>query len=206
MAETTTARRPAYWLTPALILMAQAAVLVFSPEERTLGARIKPVYLHVSLTWAGMLLLAVSGALGLGLAVSKSEKLDSWLKTVLTVGWGLYIIGFIVSLMASFINWGGVPFKEPRVLGSLNVLVVASVALALVNWNNLRRINGLLGITPAALMFFSGSGSRMALHPEGPVSTSPPGIKLTFYGMFLLAMLLGGWGVHFLRKRQGAHG
>lgn len=202
MAEKSLAGRRASWLFPAVIVAAQALTLALSPEERTLGVGIKPVYLHVSLTWAGMLLLAVCGALGLGLAISQRERLDSWLKTALAAGWGLYIFGFLVSILASYVNWGGVPFKEPRVLGSLNVLVVATVALVLVNWINLRRINGLIGMAPAAVMIFSMSSSRMALHPEGPVSSSPLGIRLTFFGMFLLALLLGGWGVHFLRKRQ----
>lgn len=202
MAEKTTENKPAAWIVLALILAAQSLVLALAPNERTLGAGIKPVYLHVSLTWAGMILLAVSAALGLGLVVSKSEKLASWLRTILTAGWALYLIGFLVSMIASYINWGGVPFKEPRVLGSLNVLVISTVALVLVKWINQQRIAGLLGAAPTILMAFTVSSSRMALHPDSTVGSSPSGIKFTFYGMFLLALLLGGWGIHFLRKRQ----
>ena len=61
--------KTASWWPLAVIVVLQIIVLQISPEERTLGGGIKPVYLHVSLTWTGMIFLAVNGLLGLAAAV-----------------------------------------------------------------------------------------------------------------------------------------
>ena len=192
------------WLLLVFILTAQLIVLWISPEERTLGVGIKPVYLHVSLTWTGMLLLAVSGFLGFGVAISTDEKIASWLKSIYPVGFGIYGVGFLVSLYASVVNWGGVPFREPRVITALNILVVAAVAWILTRWIPRKRLKGLLSMLPVVFMILTVKGSTIVLHPDNPVQNSPNGIKYAFYGMFMLALLLAGWWVWILRKKEDA--
>jgi len=202
--ETTMRIQRANWLLLVIILTAQLVVLWISPEERTLGVGIKPVYLHVSLTWTGMFLLAVSGFLGFGVAISKDEKMASWLKIIYTVGFGIFGAGFLVSLYASVVNWGGVPFREPRVITALNILVVAAVAWILTRWITRKRLNGLLSMVPVVFMIMTVKGSTIVLHPDNPVQSSPNGIKYAFYGMFMLALLLAGWWVCTLRKKEDA--
>ena len=192
------------WLLLVFILIAQLIVLWISPEERTLGVGIKPVYLHVSLTWTGMLLLAVSGFLGFGVAISTDEKMASWLKSIYTVGFGIFGAGFLVSLYASVVNWGGVPFREPRVITALNIFVVAAVVWVLTRWIPRKRLNGLLSIVPVVFMVMTVKSSTTVLHPDNPVQSSPNGIKYAFYGMFMLALLLAGWWVFTLRKKENA--
>jgi len=202
--ETTMRIQRANWLLLVIILTAQLVVLWISPEERTLGVGIKPVYLHVSLTWTGMLLLALSGFLGFGVAISTDEKMASWLKIIYTVGFGIFGAGFLVSLYASVVNWGGVPFREPRVITALNILVVAAVAWILTRWITRKRLNGLLSMVPVVFMIMTVKGSTIVLHPDNPVQSSPNGIKYAFYGMFMLALLLAGWWVCTLRKKEDA--
>jgi len=202
--ETTMRIQRANWLLLVIILTAQLVVLWISPEERTLGVGIKPVYLHVSLTWTGMFLLAVSGFLGFGVAISKDEKMASWLKIIYTVGFGIFGAGFLVSLYASVVNWGGVPFREPRVITALNILVVAAVAWILTRWIPRKRLNGLLSMVPVVFMIMTVKSSTIVLHPDNPVQNSPNGIKYAFYGMFMLALLLAGWWVCTLRKKEDA--
>ena len=192
------------WLLLVFILTAQLIVLRISPDERTLGVGIKPVYLHVSLTWTGMLLLAVSGFLGFGVAISTDEKMASWLKSIYTVGFGIFGVGFLVSLYASVGNWGGVPFREPRVITALNIFVVAAVVWILTRWIPRKRLNGLLSMVPVVFMIMTVKSSTIVLHPDNPVQNSPNGIKYAFYGMFMLALLLAGWWVLTLRKKEEA--
>lgn len=191
------------WWPLALIVFAQGLVLALSPGERTLGAGIKPVYLHVSITWVGMLLLLVCGLLGLAVAITGHERLTAWLAVLSKAAFGLYGLGFLVSMVASYVNWGGVPLREPRVLTALNVLAAAAFGLVLTNWLPQRRLKGLLGTLPAGVMVFSVTSSRMVLHPDSPVSTSPLGIRSTFYGMFFLALLFGGWWIYYFSNKQG---
>ena len=54
---------------PAALLALAAVVVLSAPAARTLGDAMRVVYVHVALTWAGMLGLAVAALLGLGVLV-----------------------------------------------------------------------------------------------------------------------------------------
>jgi len=175
------------------IVLAQIVVLWISPEEQTLGAGIKPVYLHVSFTWVGMLLLYLAGLVGVIVAISGNERFASWLKVCYTIGVAFFGVGFIISIFASLINWGGIPFREPKVLSALNILVTSGTVWVISRWVTQNRIVGLLSMIPPAFMIFRVKGSPLVLHPNNPINTSPDGIKFTFYGLFFLAFLLAVW-------------
>jgi hypothetical protein len=185
------------WLILACILLTQMIILWISPEERTLGVGIKPVYLHVSLTWTGMLLLFLSGLIGIAVVVSNSGKFTSWLKTIFSLA-----VGFFISIVASFINWGGVPVREPKVLTALNVVVVSGVVWVLTRWIHRKWIIGVLSLIPVLFVIWTVGGSRMVLHPGNPVNSSPDGIRFTFYSLFFLAILLAGWFFGYLRGKE----
>ena len=182
------------------ILLTQIIILWISPEERTLGIGIKPVYLHVSLTWTGMVLFALAALLGVGVLFTGKNSLASWLKTIFTLAVGFYGAGFLISMIASYVNWGGIPFREPRVLSTINVIVVSAVIWILSQWTNQNRVNGFLSLIPIGFMIWGVESSRMVLHPDNPVNSSPDGIRYTFYGMFILAMLLAGWLAVYMSK------
>ena len=190
------------WLFPALIVLTQIIVLIISPEERTLGTGIKPVYLHVSLTWTGMVLLLFSGIIGLLVAITAKENLAIWLSLIFSTAFGLYGTGFLVSMYASYINWGSVPVGEPQALTTLNILVVSTVSWILMKWVYPIRVRALLSAVPVVFMAWSVKSSRMALHPDNPVNSSPAGIKNTFYIMFFLAILLAVWIMSYLRRKN----
>jgi hypothetical protein len=175
------------------ILLAQIIVLWVSPEERTLGVGIKPVYLHVSFTWVGMFLLYLTGLVGVVVLISGHDRSTLWLKRTLTLGVVFFTVGFFISLFASLVNWGGVPFREPKVISALNILVVSGVIWILSRWVTQNRIIGFLSFIPPVFMVFREEGSRMVLHPDNPVNTSPDAIKFSFYAMFFLAVLLAIW-------------
>jgi hypothetical protein len=190
------------FLSLGLIIVTQIIVLLLAPEEGTLGQGIKPVYLHVSLTWAGMLLFYMTAVLGLVLIFWRNEKLFFWLRMVFSIAYGMYLMGFLVSLLASYINWGGIPIMEPRIRTASNVLAVATIAFVISTWLNKRGLIGAVSITPAVFMVFTVSSSTLALHPENPVNTSPLGIKYTFYIMFFLAVMLAGWWIAHLYQKE----
>jgi hypothetical protein len=172
------------------IILAQIIVLWISPEERTLGVGIKPVYLHVSFTWVGMLLLYLTGLVGVFVVISGHDRSTLWLKIILTLGVFFFTMGFIISVFASLVNWGGVPFREPKVLSALNMLVVSGVIWIVSRWVTQNRIIGFLSFIPPVFMIFQEEGSPLVLHPDNPVNTSSDGIRFTFYAMFFLAILL----------------
>jgi hypothetical protein len=191
----------ARWWFLALIVLLQISILIVSPEERIIGAGIKPVYLHVSLTWTGMILLALTGFLGLILIVFPNTGFAKWHKILFLTGLGFYAVGFFVSMVASLVNWGGIPFQEPRIRGAINVLVAGTAAWILSELVTNIRIKGFASIFPLTFIFFTGRSSRMVLHPDNPVSSSPMGIKTTFLTMFGLALLLSAWAIWLQEKR-----
>ena len=149
------------WWFLALIVMLQISILILSPEERTIGAGIKPVYLHVSLTWAGMILLASTGLLGLVLIVFPNPGLARWHRILLISALGFYTVGFLVSMIASLVNWGGIPFQEPRIRGAINVVVAGIAAWILTELIDNPRVKGLASIVPLTFILLSGRSSRM---------------------------------------------
>lgn len=191
----------ARWWLLALILILQTLILIFSPEEKTLGAGIKPVYLHVSLTWTGMVLLLINGFLGLAILITGREDIAGWQRSVLLGALWFYGIGFLISLYASWLNWGGIPYGEPRIRGALNVWVATLGVWVLRELILLPRVQGVVGWIPIVFMLVAGRSSRMVLHPDNPVATSPLSIKATFLSMFGLAILLAIWFIWVQRQR-----
>jgi hypothetical protein len=191
--------RARWWLL-ALIVILQITILAISPEEKTIGIGIKPVYLHVSLTWTGMILLLINAILGLVVLVSGREKFAGWQRSFLLSALWFYGIGFLISMYASWLNWGGIPFQEPRIQGAINVLVSAIAVWVLREIWNSPRIHGIFGWIPVAFMLMSGRSSRMVLHPDNPVVSSPLSIRLTFLMMFGLAIMLSIWFLWMQRR------
>lgn len=181
------------WLPLVFILILQIAVLILSPEERTLGAGIKPVYLHVSLTWTGMVFFLFSAILGIVVLIWGNRQLSCWQRNFFLVAVLFFGVGFIISMYASWVNWGGIPWQEPKIRNALNVLVSGIGIWYLRELIKLERVKGVLGIVPVIYLIIGGRSPQMVLHPDSPVATSPLGIRGTFYILFGLALLLAAW-------------
>ncbi|NIV13439.1 MAG: hypothetical protein GWN62_19785 [Aliifodinibius sp.] len=194
----------ARWWLLALIVILQLTILFISPEEKTLGVGIKPVYLHVSLTWTGMILFLINGLLGLANLIIGKEPLINWQRSVFLSALWFYGIGFLVSMYASWLNWGGIPYQEPRIQGAINVFVSAIAVWVLSELTKIGRVNGILGWIPIAFIFATRQSSSVVLHPDNPVSTSPLSIKATFISMWGLSILLAIWFI-WVHRKQSQH-
>lgn len=177
-----------------LCIVCLAALLVWlGPDEKTLGAGIKAVYVHVSLTWAGLAGFIVAGVLGVGTMIWQRHDVDRWRQTVGWVAFGFYLAGVAMSILASKINWGAVFWREPRMATSFNVLAVALVFLTanlLMPWRWLR---GLLSALLPVLIIWANMRAALVLHPGNAVRASTAAsIQLTFLAMFVLALAVEG--------------
>ena len=190
------------FLLPVLILILMAVLTALAPEEKTLGVGIKPVYVHVSFTWTGLVAFALAAVLGLVGAIWPSQKTLSWVKAIFGAAIASFLLGFLLSMLASYVNWGGVPLQEPRFISSMRILAVAALAGALMNFVPWERLVSLLGAAPAVMMFFITQSPRLALHPDSAVRSAPPAIMYTFLGMFALAFSLVTWFVLYFQKKS----
>lgn len=183
----------ARWWLLAVIVILQATVLLVSPNEYTLGWGIKPVYLHVSLTWTGMLLFALAALLGLIVAITGRLALMVWARRVFRTAFVFYLVGFLISIYASWLNWNGIPWQEPKIQAAVNVIVAGIGAWYLVELVRPIRLKALAALIPFVFVVTGRNSPRMVLHPDNPVVSSPLGIKSSFIVMFGLAILLAGW-------------
>jgi magnesium-transporting ATPase (P-type) len=162
--------------------------------ERTLGAGIRIVYLHVALTWTGMLGLYAAALLGLPGAIWDRRRLVRWAQAAGQVGAIFFAVSLAVSLLAGRVNWGGLAWREPRTYAMLQVLAATMIILVLQSWLQDTRLRGLLALFPSLLLTWSVWATPLQLHPQNPIGTSPSlAIRLTFYALFALFALAAAW-------------
>ena len=187
--------RKIYWLIPVVLLIAMAIVVWLSPEERTLGTRIKIVYIHVSFVWTGLTGILLTGLLSVWYLLRPSTKwLGKFLPVMSITSLIIFGIGFVLSLAAAKINWGAIPWTEPRAIGAMRILAMGLIIQVLAFWFPQYRLRAVLNI---GLLIFAGLTSatmRNAVHPTNPIFTSESNsfaiAVLTLTG---LVMLLAWW-------------
>ncbi len=175
-------------------LLAAAVVLLLwlAPAEKTLGTGMRSVYLHVGLIWTGIAGFTVGGVLGLLVLVRDDARLDGWAQVVGWVACGFFAAGFLSSMLASSINWGGVFLAEPRNTSALMVLCVALIVQIWGSWPVWVRLKGLLRVLLVVVFTWSNLTTPLVLHPQDPIRTSTSvAIQYSFLGIFALFSLAG---------------
>lgn len=179
-----------------LAVAALAALIVWAaPEERTLGAGIKWVYVHVALTWTGMTGLIVAGVLGALVVLGRDRKANAtlpWAHAVGAVGLGFLSVGAVISGIAALVNWGGIALDEPRMNATLQIIVAAFGVVVLAGTGLAARWKGLLFTLLPIFMFASLTLTPLILHPRSPIWTSTSlGIQATFVALYALSVVAG---------------
>lgn len=185
--------RLAGWVIVAAVIGLAGFLLWLAPEEQTLGTGIKSVYVHVALTWTALLGLISAGLIGLALAVFSKP---SWLGVASTVTWvaiAIFAAGLVMSFVAAGINWGGFFWQEPRTNSAIQILVAALIVQGATRFSIPYRLKGALYFLLLIFMFWSILSIPDVLHPGDAARTSPPAIRFTFYGLFVLFSLAAGW-------------
>lgn len=191
------------WLALGLLLVIFAAVLFMAPLEKTLGETIRLVYVHAAFTRAGMLGIYACGVLGLLIAATDNETLQSWTQTAAWVSFALFIVGGLFSIFAQRASWGGIALAEPRTRTSLTVTAVTVIVLLVNSMIPAVRIRGLLYTALALYVAWAIPNTPLVLHPQDAGGTSPSmWIRLTFPLLTLLALLMGLWFVSFIKRPE----
>jgi hypothetical protein len=105
---------------------------------------------------------------------------------------GAFIVGFLLSLMAAQVSWGGIFWAEPRVRASLGVVAVSLLALAVDAGFRDSRWRGLTWTVAALACFVILQSAGLFIHPDRPIRpTTPWSIRGTFLGMYALFLVTG---------------
>lgn len=175
----------------ALGLLAGAALLWLSPEDRTLGIRTKLVYLHGALIVASLLLYAAAAALALVFLWRRDDRLfraatGTWLMAVATNG-----VSFPTGLYAAKVIWGGFFWSEPRIMANAGMLVISLLVagVALISANR-RGVAATYAVAATLFGLIIRQAGRV-MHPVNPIGSSDSwAIKLSFLALLLLILAL----------------
>ena len=172
-----------------------------------MGTGIRSVYLHVGLIWTGIAGFSIAGLLGLLVLWRGDARLDGWAQTVGWVACGFFAAGFLSSMLASSINWGGIFLAEPRNRSALLVLCVALIAQIWCSWPVWPRSKGLFRVVLVAVFVWSDLTTPLVLHPQDPIRTSTSvAIQYTFLGIFALFSLAAALLVVAVQREEGMQG
>jgi len=183
-----------FWAVLGGLLSLVAILLLLAPLERTLGEGIRSVYLHVALTWAGMLGILVSALLGFVTIVGGRRGLFEWARTIGWVALVLFAAGLFMSMLAASINWGAIFWQEPRTISALEILAFGLVALLASYWPVPIRLKALLYVLVAVYMIWTVNNTALVLHPGNAARSSPSAaIRWSFLGLFTLVSGAATW-------------
>ena len=178
------------WLGIAGIGLVTAVLLLFAPEEATLGTGIRWVYVHVALIWVGLAGFVVAGLLGIGLLITSHERLYPWLRTIGWIGVAFFAAGLAMSAVSSQVNWGAIFWQEPRMRSSSTSLAIAVIVMVTMEWFPSLRLRGAMMTAVPLIFFWLTARTELVLHPGNPILTSDSmGIQATFLGLFVLVGL-----------------
>ncbi len=191
------------WLIPALLVAAGGVVVALAPSERTLGQAIKLVYVHVALTWTGLLGFGLAAVLGAYVLLTQRASAARWMAAIADVALAFFGLSVLSSLLAARLTWGGVFWSEPRLQSALSVLAVGVILRVPAAWASTPRAAALAQIGLAAFAGWFLPRTPLVLHPGQAALTTPsPAIAATFLSLWALSALLAAWVVWVVASRR----
>ncbi len=179
------------WIILVGLLVTAVIVVWLAPIEQTLGQAIKYVYVHVALTRAGIYGFYLAGLVGLGILVTENRQWQAWNHILGWVALAFFLAGGIASMFAQTNSWGGIFWREPRNMTTLNIIALALIVLILAGWFSSIRLCGLLSMTLAVYTAWVIPRTPLVLHPQNAAGSSPStGIQFTFIFLTLLTILM----------------
>jgi hypothetical protein len=175
-----------------------ALLALFGPEEQTLGANVRVVYLHGAWVLAAEVAFLAAGIAGLLALVTKRELLHNWSAALGRTGIFFWVTYLPLSLWAMQTNWNGLFLAEPRFRLALIFAVTGvllQLGLWLVNMDWVTSLANVLYIVTLRLVF---AGADNVMHPPpSPIFNSG---NLAIIGFFLALIFLSMLAAFFLTR------
>lgn len=187
-----------------LLIPIIAFVSLLSPEEKSLGANVRIVYLHGAWVITAIITLAAAGLAGLIGLITRGERWHRWSQALGRTGMLFWITYLPISLWAMETNWNGLFLSEPRwriaaIFAVTGILL--QVGLALIGLPALTSGANLVFVIALAIALLN---VDTVLHPPpSPIfSSGNSRIEIYFIGLNLLT-LLAAWSIARLWYRGG---
>ncbi|MBI5878691.1 MAG: hypothetical protein HZB53_13660 [Chloroflexi bacterium] len=171
-------------------LLALAALLALSPSEATLGSVVKIVYLHGALERVAAWAFVAAGLAGAAQLLAKRTALAPWVQALCETAMAFWLAHFVVSIPAQIMAWGGINWREPRVMDAIWITGISGVIYVIALWIAKPHWWAISGIASAATLIIVLNGAVNILHPLSPILTSESVAIKLFYGGIVLAALV----------------
>ena len=195
------ASSPLIWLV--LLLAAIVLLTTIGPSEKTLGERVRIVYLHGAWVWTALLAFMIAG--GAGLAGMLTRK-PAFHRASRAWGWTglLFWISYLpISIWAMETSWNGLYLSEPRWRLALIFAVTGlllQTGLALLERPLWTSAANLLYVTALLLTL---ANTRNVMHPPAPVLSSDSLLIRGYFFVLLGLMTLAAWQITRLWQQGG---
>lgn len=180
------------------VLIAIALLALFGPEERSLGASVRIVYLHGAWVLAAELALLAAGLAALAALIARRDAFHQWSAALGRAGIVFWVTYLPLSLWAMQSNWNGLFLAEPRFrLAAIFAVtgVLLQIGLWLINLDWVTSLANVLFIVILRVVF---STADNIMHPPpSPIFNSG---NYLIIGFFLVLVLLTMVAAYFLTR------
>ena len=173
-----------------------ALLALFGPEEKSLGANVRIVYLHGAWVLSAELAFVAAALAGALAFITKREVFHRWSAALGRTGIFFWVTYLPLSLWAMESNWNGLFLSEPRF--RLAVIfavtgVLLQVGLWLINTNWITSVANIVYILVLRVIF--AMASNVMHPPPSPIFNSG---NYTIIGFFLALIVLSVVASYFL--------
>ncbi len=184
-------KSPLFYFSLTIILLAMLAF--FGPEEKSLGANVKIVYLHGAWVLAAEAAFIAAALAGFFALILRKEVLHAWSAALGRTGIIFWLTYLPLSLWAMQSNWNGLFLAEPRyrlaiMFAVTGVLLQLGLWLFNISW--LTSFGNILYIITLRVVFAT---AQNVMHPPpSPIFNSGLwNIIIFFVGLNILAWIAG---------------
>ena len=167
---------------------------LFGPEEKSLGANVRIVYLHGAWVLAAELAFIAAGLIGLVALIARREAFHQWSAALGRTGIIFWVTYLPLSLWAMESNWNGLFLSEPRFrLAAIFAVtgVLLQIGLWLINTDWITSLANLLFIVILRVSF---SSAENIMHPPpSPIFNSGNYVIIGFFVALILLALLAAY-------------
>ena len=183
-----------------------ALLALFGPEEKSLGASVRIVYLHGAWVLAAELAFVAAGLAGLIALITRRSAFHKWSAALGRTGIFFWITYLPLSLWAMQSNWNGLFLAEPRFrLAAIFAVtgVLLQVGLWLVNTDWITSAANLIFIVVLRLVF---STAENIMHPPpSPIFNSGNYVIIGFFLALIALTLLAAYFLTRIFLRPASH-
>jgi len=175
-----------------------ALLALFGPEEKSLGANVRIVYLHGAWVLSAEVAFVAAALAGLMALITKRDAFHQWSAALGRTGIVFWVTYLPLSLWAMESNWNGLFLSEPRFrLAVIFAItgVLLQVGLWLINTNWITSIANIIFIVVLRVIF--ATADNVMHPPPSPIFNS--GIY-AIIGFFLALILLTLVAAYFLTR------